>query len=113
MSDGVHRLMIVCITDSPAQPCRTRALDAASEARLVRAAQTGDDVARAELLEAFAPLIRSMSYRYRTTPAGHRELVRSGTVGLLRALERYDGEQGTPFWAYASWWVRLAMQSLG
>jgi RNA polymerase sigma factor (sigma-70 family) len=33
-------------------------------------------------------------------------------VGLLRALERYDPTLGTPFWAYASWWVRQAMQQL-
>jgi DNA-directed RNA polymerase sigma subunit (sigma70/sigma32) len=31
---------------------------------------------------------------------------------LLRALERYDAGVGTPFWAYASWWVRQAMQQL-
>jgi RNA polymerase sigma factor (sigma-70 family) len=30
----------------------------------------------------------------------------------LRALERYDVERGTPFWAYAGWWVRQAMQQL-
>jgi RNA polymerase sigma factor (sigma-70 family) len=33
-------------------------------------------------------------------------------VGVLRALERYDPARGTPFWAYASWWVRQAMQQL-
>jgi RNA polymerase sigma factor (sigma-70 family) len=37
------------------------------------------------------------------------ELARMGEVGLLRALERYDLESGTRFWAYASWWVRDAM----
>ena len=35
-----------------------------------------------------------------------------GVVGLLRALQRYDPELETPFWAYASWWVRRAMQQL-
>jgi RNA polymerase sigma factor (sigma-70 family) len=33
-------------------------------------------------------------------------------VGLLTAVDRYDAEIGTPFWAYASWWVRQAMQRL-
>jgi RNA polymerase sigma factor (sigma-70 family) len=41
-----------------------------------------------------------------------QELLQEGVVGLLRALERYDAERGTPFWAYASWWVRQAMQQL-
>jgi RNA polymerase sigma factor (sigma-70 family) len=40
------------------------------------------------------------------------ELMQQGVVGLLNALERYDPERGTPFWAYASWWVRQAMQEL-
>jgi hypothetical protein len=35
-----------------------------------------------------------------------------GVVGLLRALERFDPSRGTPFWAYAAWWVRQAMQQL-
>ena len=39
------------------------------------------------------------------------ELMQEGVVGLLRALERYDPDVG-PFWAYASWWVRQAMQQL-
>jgi RNA polymerase sigma factor (sigma-70 family) len=33
-------------------------------------------------------------------------------VGLLRALERYDPTLGVPFWGYATWWVRQAMQQL-
>jgi RNA polymerase sigma factor (sigma-70 family) len=40
------------------------------------------------------------------------ELMQEGVVGLLRALERYDAELGVPFWGYASWWVRQAMQQL-
>jgi RNA polymerase sigma factor (sigma-70 family) len=38
--------------------------------------------------------------------------MQDGVVGLLRALERFDLGRGTPFWAYASWWVRQAMQDL-
>jgi RNA polymerase sigma factor (sigma-70 family) len=40
------------------------------------------------------------------------ELLQEGVVGLLRALERFDPEVGTPFWAYAGWWVRQSMQQL-
>jgi RNA polymerase sigma factor (sigma-70 family) len=38
--------------------------------------------------------------------------MQEGVVGVLRALERYDPDLGTPFWAYASWWVRQAMQQV-
>ncbi len=38
--------------------------------------------------------------------------MQEGVVGLLRALARYDPELGVPFWGYAAWWVRHAMQQL-
>jgi RNA polymerase primary sigma factor len=40
------------------------------------------------------------------------ELMQEGVVGLLRALERFDPDAGVPFWGYAVWWVRQAMQQL-
>ena len=40
------------------------------------------------------------------------ELLQEGVVGVLRALERYDPARGVPFWPYATWWVRQAMQQL-
>jgi RNA polymerase sigma factor (sigma-70 family) len=83
------------------------------ERGLVLAAAAGDAVAREQLVEAFLPLIGSVARGYRSTVGVERaELMQEGVVGLLRALERYDATMGTPFWAYASWWVRQAMQQL-
>jgi RNA polymerase primary sigma factor len=83
------------------------------EAALVRAAENGDALARDELVEVFLPLIGSVARVYRNSDAVSRhELMQEGVVGLLSALERFDAARGTPFWAYASWWVRQAMQSL-
>jgi RNA polymerase sigma factor (sigma-70 family) len=83
------------------------------EQRLVAAAQRGDAQARAQLVEAFMPLIASVARVYRDAPGVERvELLQEGVVGLLRALERYEASRGTPFWAYAGWWVRQAMQQL-
>jgi RNA polymerase sigma factor (sigma-70 family) len=89
------------------------ALPADREHDLVLAAMAGDAAAREELVEAFLPLIGSVARRYRNS-AGveRRELMQEGVVGLLRALERYDMDLGCPFWPYASWWVRQAMQRL-
>jgi RNA polymerase primary sigma factor len=88
-------------------------LPQASERRLVREAVAGDPRARAELVEAFLPLIGSVARNYRASAQIARvELMQEGVVGLLRALERYDPDLGTPFWAYAAWWVRQAMQQL-
>jgi RNA polymerase sigma factor (sigma-70 family) len=81
------------------------------ERRLVRAAERGDQAARARLVEAHIPLIAAEARRFRATPAvDDLELVQEGVAGLLRALEHYDPHRGTPFWAYARWWVRHAMR---
>ena len=86
---------------------------AALEHELVLAAKSGDSAAKARLIEAFMPLIASIARIYRNTRAVDRiELMQEGVVGLLRALECYDPTRGTPFGAYASWWVRQAMQRL-
>jgi RNA polymerase sigma factor (sigma-70 family) len=83
------------------------------ERRLVEQALAGDRHARAQLVEAFLPLIGSVARNYRSSrQVAHTELVQEGVVGLLRALERYDPALGVPFWGYASWWVRQAMQQL-
>ena len=88
-------------------------LPTAVERRLVEAAQAGDRRAREELVEAFLPLIAGVARVYRGSQAITRvELMQEGVVGLLRALERYDPALGVPFWGYATWWVRQAMQQL-
>jgi RNA polymerase primary sigma factor len=83
------------------------------ERSLVVAAQAGNGAARDELVGRFLPLIGSFAGMYRGARAVDRgELVQEGVVGLLQALDRFDSSLGTPFWAYASWWVRQAMQQL-
>jgi RNA polymerase primary sigma factor len=90
-----------------------RRLTDEEERRLVLAAKQGDEPRRAELVDAFMPLIASVARAYRGSPSiERRELMQEGVVGLLQALERYDPSLGTPFWAYASWWVRQAMQQI-
>lgn len=83
-----------------------------TERSLVRAAKQGDAAARARLVEAFMPLISTMARTYRSGQVQRLELLQEGVVGLLRALEGFDPDRGTPFWGYASWWVRQAMQQL-
>ncbi|MDX6549247.1 MAG: polymerase primary sigma factor [Gaiellales bacterium] len=85
----------------------------AQERRLVMAAAAGDPAARERLIEAFLPAISGIARLYRSAPTIDRaELLQEGVIGLLRAAERFDPSLGTPFWAYAGWWVRQAMQQL-
>jgi RNA polymerase primary sigma factor len=82
------------------------------ERELVLAAKA-DSGQRERLVEGFRPLIASVARLYRSSARVERiELMQAGTCGLLRALERYDPKLDTPFWAYASWWVRQSMQQL-
>ena len=87
-------------------------LPEATELALVRAAKSGDPSARARLVDAFMPLISASARTYRSTHVHRVELLQEGVVGLLRALERFDPDRGIPFWGYATWWVRQAMQQL-
>jgi len=91
-----------------------RCQDVASGDRfaLVLAAQV-DPGRRGELIEEFRPLIATVARPYcRHGSIERNELMQQGVVGLLEALKRYDPSLGTPFWAYASWWVRQAMQQV-
>jgi RNA polymerase sigma factor (sigma-70 family) len=113
--DGRHRMVPGTraggryLAELSRRPC----LPPRHERRLLAAAQEGDAQARAELVDGFMPLIASVARQYRGLPGVDRqELLQEGVVGLLRAIERYDASRGTPFWGYAVWWVRHAMQQL-
>jgi RNA polymerase sigma factor (sigma-70 family) len=99
--------MAVADTDSDRRHSRVR------ERRLVLAAQRGGPRERERLVEHFTPLIATVARGYLGARGiERRELMQEGVVGLLRALDRYDPDRGTPFWPYATFWVRQAMQRL-
>jgi RNA polymerase sigma factor (sigma-70 family) len=90
-----------------------RSLTPARERQLVMAAAAGDPEACEELVDAFLPAIAGVARLYRNVAAVERaELLQEGVVGLLRAIRRFDPSLNTPFWAYATWWVRQGMQQL-
>ncbi|MCW0214292.1 MAG: sigma-70 family RNA polymerase sigma factor [Pseudonocardia sp.] len=83
------------------------------ERELVVATEAGDLDACHRLVEAFLPAIAGLARRFPRSLGVHRqELLQEGVAGLLFATRRYDPALGTPFWAYASYWVRKAMQDL-
>jgi RNA polymerase primary sigma factor len=88
-------------------------LTAGQEHDLVIATESGDADARGKLVEAFLPAIASVARGFHTGGGVERqELLQEGVVGLLFAAQRYDPRLSTPFWAYASFWVRKSMQEL-
>jgi RNA polymerase primary sigma factor len=88
-------------------------LSAQHERDLVIGAESGDADACRKLVDAFLPSIAALARRF---PSGVRverqDLIQEGVAGLLFAAQRFDAGLNTPFWAYASFWVRKAMQEL-
>ncbi len=77
------------------------------------AAESGGANASRRLVDAYLPSIAGLARRFPTGAGVEREeLLQEGVAGLLSAVRRYDSERGTPFWSYASFWVRKAMQEL-
>jgi RNA polymerase primary sigma factor len=80
---------------------------------LVVAAEGGDRDACRRLVESFLPAIAGVARHFpRGIGVNRQELIQEGVAGLLSAARRYDSGLNTPFWAYASFWVRKAMQEL-
>jgi RNA polymerase primary sigma factor len=95
-----------------ARDSRRRTDAGGDRAALVLAAKR-DPGRRDELIDEYRPLIATVARPYyRHGSIERHELMQQGVVGLLEALNRFDPSLGTPFWAYASWWVRQAMQQL-
>jgi RNA polymerase primary sigma factor len=80
------------------------------EQNLAIAAVRGDPVACRKLVEVRMPAIATLARRFEGGRVERRELLQEGVAGLLFAARRYNPGLGTPFWAYASFWVRKAMQ---
>jgi len=79
----------------------------------VIAAESGDADACRKLVDAFLPAIAGLALGFSDgIGVGRQELVQEGVAGLLIAARRYDPRLNTPFWGYASFWVRKAMQEL-
>jgi RNA polymerase primary sigma factor len=89
-----------------------RRLTALQERDLVIAAECGDSDACRKLVEAFLPAIGDVARSFKNSRVERLELLQEGVAGLLVAARRYDSTLDTPFWAYASFWVRKAMQEL-
>ena len=76
-------------------------------------AEAGDADASRRLVEAFLPAVVGVAASFPGALGIERqELVQEGVAGLLFATRRYDSRFGTPFWSYASFWVRKGMQEL-
>ena len=74
---------------------------------LIHRSQNGDDEATNKLVESNLRLVISIAKRYRKiSGVAFEDLIQEGTLGLFRAIEKFDTSMGSQFSTYASWWIR-------
>jgi len=83
-------------------------VDPVRRAALKRVIRKGAE-AREELTQANLRLVVSIAKRYASTNMPLLDLVQEGNLGLMRAVEKFDGEKGFKFSTYATWWIRQAI----
>src|ERR1043165_2320918 len=83
--------------------------DAEEERRLARRAQAGDEKAAERLVTANLRFVISYVKKYHGHGLHLGELVAIGNEGLLKAVRKFDPDQGVKFISYAVWWVRQAV----
>src|SRR3954471_19072029 len=83
--------------------------DAEEERRLARRAQKGDETAAERLVTANLRFVISYVKKYQGHGLDLGELVAIGNEGLLKAVRKFDPDQGVKFISYAVWWVRQAV----
>jgi len=83
--------------------------DVQEERRLARLAQKGDEQAAERLVTANLRFVISYVKKYQGHGLDLSELVAIGNEGLLKAVRKFDPDQGVKFISYAVWWVRQAV----